>query len=242
MWSEECHTTWENTVTVASPLLPPPQPTVAYRHLGSLHFGPKTGLIDSSCCLPPRRTGTAFCSATVDYHFQISQALFYFHDLFKVAKLECLQCCTPAYYATDLFSSPIERKQKYWSVFYLYNWCDKLFQKGKSQQWWPVGVNEVNKKALDVWTVLILISHNHQFAVTQRLQILNAVVFLVVLQTKNLDNAVDLSIFKDLKCKFYEKRGKNSLLLQNNNLYLIAFNCSSENKNVLGKLVGVKNK
>lgn len=59
-------------------------------------------------------------------------------------------------------------------------------------------VHEVDEKALDVRAVLILICHDHQFAVSQVLQGVWVVVLLLELQTHDFDDVVDFSIVHDL--------------------------------------------
>ena len=37
-----------------------------------------------------------------------------------------------------------------------YNWCNEFFNKGQSQKFWPIVVDEINDETLDVGAVLIL--------------------------------------------------------------------------------------
>ena len=47
-------------------------------------------------------------------------------------------------------------------------------------------------------SILILICHDHQFAVTQRLQIRVVFVFLLVLDAEDLDEIIDFGVLHDL--------------------------------------------
>lgn len=69
----------------------------------------------------------------------------------------------------------------------------------------PVVMYEVNQQAFDVRTILILICHDHNLAISQRFQRLWALVFLFVAQAHDLDNVVDLSIVHDLIGKTEQK-------------------------------------
>ena len=55
-----------------------------------------------------------------------------------------------------------------------------------------------NKIYLDVRSVLILISHDHDFAVAEALQILHGLVRLLVGEAHDLDQVVDLLVLHDL--------------------------------------------
>ena len=62
---------------------------------------------------------------------------------------------------------------------------DELLQEWELQQTGPVVVDEVDDETLDVGTVLVLISHDHQFAITKTLQVIHALVLLLILQPNN---------------------------------------------------------
>ena len=50
---------------------------------------------------------------------------------------------------------------------YLDNGCDELLQEaGHVQEGWPKVMHEINHKALDVTSIVILIGHDHQVTVT----------------------------------------------------------------------------
>jgi len=55
-------------------------------------------------------------------------------------------------------------------------------------------MDEVDEKSFDVRSILVLISHYHDTAVAQLPHRLGTCVFLLVLQTDDLDNVVDLRI------------------------------------------------
>ena len=48
---------------------------------------------------------------------------------------------------------------------YLDNRCDELLQEGKFQQRRPVVMDKVDQKTLDMGAVLVLICHDHHFAI-----------------------------------------------------------------------------
>ena len=93
----------------------------------------------------------------------------------------------------------VRLKRKPSADVYLNNGCDEFFKEWQTHQARPVAVDEIDQEALDVWPVLILISHDHQAAVSQGLQLLHWWVFFVVLQTQDLDQAVDFCILKNLE-------------------------------------------
>lgn len=66
----------------------------------------------------------------------------------------------------------------------------------------PVKLDEVDQKTFDVRAILILISHNHQTTVAERLQILFSVVLSLELQTEDFDDVVDFSVFHQLLKRF----------------------------------------
>ena len=69
---------------------------------------------------------------------------------------------------------------------YLDNGCDELLQEaGHVQEGWPKVMHEVNHKTLDVTSIVILIGHDHQVTVTQRLDV-RLVIRSAKLQTHNL--------------------------------------------------------
>ena len=107
-------------------------------------------------------------------------------------------------------------------TIYFDNWDDQFFKEGQSQKWWPVVVQEVDEQAFDVRTVLILICHDHQATIAQRLEILYGLALFVVLQTKDLDQAVDLSILHFFVGSFHNVQnfsiqGEDSELVAANN-------------------------
>ena len=53
-------------------------------------------------------------------------------------------------------------------------------------------VNEVDDETLDVRAVLVLISHDHQFPVTETLQVIHALVLLLILQSNNFHLGMNL--------------------------------------------------
>ena len=84
-------------------------------------------------------------------------------------------------------------------IGYLDDGRDELLQEVVVEELGPVVLDEVDEETLDVGSVLVLICHDHQLAVSQRPQGLGSLVLLLVLQSKNLDDVVDLSIFHDLQ-------------------------------------------
>lgn len=90
------------------------------------------------------------------------------------------------------------------------NFREKIFASGEEkhkkissslpplQHLGPVVMNEVDEKTFDVRSVVILICHDHHFAVTQRLQIIFAQILLTILQAHNLHYAVYLGVVHNL--------------------------------------------
>ena len=60
-------------------------------------------------------------------------------------------------------------------------------------------MDEVDDEAFDVRSVLILISHDHDPAVAQRLERVGVRVLLIVTQSHDFDNVVDLRVFITLQ-------------------------------------------
>ena len=81
---------------------------------------------------------------------------------------------------------------------HLNDWRDELLYKVLLQQLGPVVMEEVDEESLDVGAVLILICHDHDAAVAQRLQRLDRCVLLLVAQADDLDHVVDLCVLHDL--------------------------------------------
>ena len=54
---------------------------------------------------------------------------------------------------------------------HLHDGCDELLYKVVPEEVGPVVVDKVDDESLDVRTVLVLVSHDHQPAVAQRLQL-----------------------------------------------------------------------
>lgn len=81
---------------------------------------------------------------------------------------------------------------------YLDDGGDELLQEVVMEEVGPVVLDEVDEKPLDVGAVLILICHDHQFAVAQGLQGVRSLVLVLVLETQDLDDVVDLDILHDL--------------------------------------------
>ena len=59
-------------------------------------------------------------------------------------------------------------------------------------------MEEVDDQPLDVGAVLILVSHDHDATVTQRLEGFRCCVLLLVTEADDLDHVVDLSVLHDL--------------------------------------------
>ena len=76
--------------------------------------------------------------------------------------------------------------------------CDEFFNKWKFQQTGPIVVNEIYQEPLDVGAVLILIGHDHHFAITQAFQIFNGLIFFLVGEAQNFHQLGDLFVFHDL--------------------------------------------
>lgn len=68
------------------------------------------------------------------------------------------------------FEREKEREKGLWEEigWYLDDGSDKLHEEVVLQQVGPVGVNEVDDKALDVRAVLVLIGHDHHFSVASK--------------------------------------------------------------------------
>ena len=65
--------------------------------------------------------------------------------------------------------------------------ADELLQEGKLEQTGPVVVDEVNHQTLDVGAVLVLVSHDHDLAIAEQLDIIHRLIFLLILKTHDLD-------------------------------------------------------
>ena len=66
------------------------------------------------------------------------------------------------------------------------------------QQLRPVVMEEVDEETLDVRAILVLIRHDHDTTVPQRLERLGRRVLLLVAETNDLDHVVDLGVLHDL--------------------------------------------
>ena len=71
-------------------------------------------------------------------------------------------------------------------------------------------MEEVDEESLDVRAVLVLIRHNHDTTVPQRLERLGRRVLLLVAQTNDLDHVVYLGVLHDLHKKAGVKHGVSS--------------------------------
>ena len=75
----------------------------------------------------------------------------------------------------------------------------EFFEEVLFEQIRPIVMNEVDEKSFDMWSILILISHDHYPSIAQPHHRLRTRVFLLVLQADDLDNVVYLSILHDLQ-------------------------------------------
>ena len=75
---------------------------------------------------------------------------------------------------------------------------NKFLEERESEKRRPVVVDEVNEETLNMRPVLVLICHDHELAVTETLQVVHGLVFLLVLETHDLDNIVNFGILHDL--------------------------------------------
>lgn len=55
-------------------------------------------------------------------------------------------------------------------------------------------MDKVDDESLDVRTVVILIGHDHELAITERFHIFSGFVFLFVLESNDFNESVDFSI------------------------------------------------
>ena len=62
-------------------------------------------------------------------------------------------------------------------------------------------MEEVDDQSLDVGAVLILVSHDHDATVPQRLETLGCRVLLLVTEADDLYHVIDLSVLHDLRKK-----------------------------------------
>ena len=78
------------------------------------------------------------------------------------------------------------------------NGSDELLEERQPQKLRPVVVDKVDQKALDVRAVLILIGHDHYFAVPEGLEVFHRRVLLLVLEADDLDQVANLLVLHDL--------------------------------------------
>ena len=78
------------------------------------------------------------------------------------------------------------------------NGSDELLEERQPQKLRPVVVDKVDQKALDVRAVLILIGHDHYFAVPKRLEVFHRRVLLLVLEADDLDQVANLLVLHNL--------------------------------------------
>lgn len=82
---------------------------------------------------------------------------------------------------------------------HLHNGSDKFLHKVMVKQFWPVVVDEVDDESFDVGAILVLICHDHQVAIPQRLHLCMIDISFVVLKAKNLHQILNFLIAHDLK-------------------------------------------
>jgi len=76
------------------------------------------------------------------------------------------------------------------------DWRDEFDEEvWQLEQTWVKGVQEVDDQTLDVTSIVILIRHNHETSVTQRVDIF---IDLTVLETENLVDVGDFHVLHDL--------------------------------------------
>lgn len=76
------------------------------------------------------------------------------------------------------------------------NRSDKLFEETIDvKQTWPEVVDEVDQQPFDMWSVMVLVSHNHDRSVTQTLSV---IVFFAYLETHDLSQICNLFIILNL--------------------------------------------
>ena len=75
---------------------------------------------------------------------------------------------------------------------------DELLEEGELEEGGPVVVDEVDEEPLDVGAVLVLIGHDHELAVPQRLEVVHRLVLLLVGQSDDFYHLIDLLVLHDL--------------------------------------------